>query len=178
MSTNTQEVWIINGIPGAGKTTTARALAKHFDCSVHIEGDQIHELIISGKVLPGQEPREEEIRQIHLCVKNQCLLARSFFEAGFTPIIDYVIVNRDRVEEYKKHLKGISLFLVTLDPGITTALQRDKSRPEKTVAHMWTHLDQEIKNGLENTGLWIDNREPSIDEVVDHILSYKNQARV
>ena len=75
-----------------------------------------------GRFAPGSEA------QIHLCVRNQCLLAQSFAEAGFTPVLDYVIVNRERVEGYQRQLPGRTLRLVTLAPGIEATLARDRAR--------------------------------------------------
>lgn len=167
-------VWIINGIPGSGKTTTARALAARFPRAAHIEGDKIQDLIVSGSVSPGQKPDSEEASQIKLCVKNQCLLAQSFLDAGFVPIIDYVIISNERVREYQALLPKVHLRLVTLNPDTSTALERDRLRPEKTVASSWTHLQQTMQEMLYPTGVWIDNSALTIEETVDRILAHDN----
>ncbi len=172
------DVWLINGIPGASKSTVALDLAAALPRAAHIEGDRLQAMIVSGAVLPGQEPPEEEAAQIHLCVRNQCLLAHSFAQAGFTPVIDYVIVNRERVEEYRRQLPGATLRLVTLAPGIEAALARDHARPEKKVSAAWTHLDAVMRRELSGLGLWIDNGRISVEKTVALILRDAERARV
>lgn len=173
-----KNIWIINGIPGSGKSTTARALAVRFDRAVHIEGDLLQACIVSGGVLPGAEPRAEEQRQIHLNIRNQCLLARSFAQDDFIPILDYVVVSRARVEEYRHQLHGHALRLVTLAPGVDTALERDRNRPEKTVAAAWAHLDEVLRTELAGVGLWVNNAELSVTETIDRIIANSESARV
>src|SRR6266545_3228366 len=149
-----QAAWLISGIPGAGKSTVARLLAARMERGVHIEGDRLQEWIASGAVWPGQEPREESERQIQLNVRNQCLLARSFAEAGFVPVLDYVVVSRARLEEYRRQLEGLALDLVVLAPGREVALRRDRERAEKTVAEVWAYLEDELVRELGAIGLW------------------------
>jgi hypothetical protein len=172
------DIWIINGLPGAEKSTTAHALAARFDRSAHVEGDRMQECIVAGAVPPGGSPPQQEAYQIHLSVRNQCLLARSFADAGFIPVIDYIVVSRERVVEYRQQLGECTLYLVTLVPGIAVTLERDRLRPEKTVGDVWVHLHEMIQAELSGVGLWVDNSTLPVEEIVDYLLANKEAARV
>ena len=76
----------VTGIQAAGKSTIARLLAQRFERGVHIEADVLYQMIVAGRVMPeepGVMPPEAE-RQLRLRLRNACLLARSFYEAGFS----------------------------------------------------------------------------------------------
>src|SRR5688572_21708279 len=169
------DVWLITGIPGAGKSTVSRMLAQRFPRGVHIAGDDLGAMVVAGAVWPGGEPQEESTRQMNLVVRHQCLLARSFAAAGFVPALDYVVVARDRLGRYRSALRTLNLHFVVLHPGKETALTRDRHRPEKTVAAPWTHLEDIMVRELTGIGLWVDSRHQTPDETVDHVLRHRAQ---
>jgi hypothetical protein len=146
--------------------------------AAHIEGDRLGGLIVSGAVWPDQEPKQESRRQMRLNVRNRCLLARSFADAGFVPVIDYVVVDRSRLGLYRQQLAGIDLRFVVLHPGREVALRRDRERPEKTVAAAFAYLEAVLVEELSGTGLWIASGSLSAEETVAAIVRDQERARV
>ena len=181
------DVWLITGIPGAGRTSVARLLAARFQRAVVIEGDLLQGWIVSGNVWPGQQPAEESSRQIHLNMRNQCLLAQSYAGAGFTPIIDYVIVSRADLDEYRQQLRGLAVHLVVLHPGKSVVIAREsareKSRRHKqqhglTIGEHFAHLERPLVEQLTGTGFWIDNAALTPPATADVIMANRERARL
>jgi adenylylsulfate kinase-like enzyme len=172
------DVWLITGIPGAGKSTVSRLLARRFPRAAHVEGDKVGEMVVSGIVYPGDEPQDESLRQIHLTGRNLCLLARSFAESGFVPVLDYVVTTRSGVERYRHQLAPLDMHLVVLHPGKEAALQRDRDRPEKTVAAPFLDLEDQMVRDLTGLGLWIGSAGLTADQTVDRILRDRAAARL
>ncbi|HET8841700.1 MAG TPA: hypothetical protein VFN35_09545 [Ktedonobacteraceae bacterium] len=157
----------------AGKSTISHLLAQRFVRGVHVEGDSLQHMIVSG----GQGVQEpglltgEEARQYRLRLKHMCLLGKSFLEAGFTVVLDDIITGEEwpGVQTY---LQGTSSSLIVLAPRVEVVAQiRDKNRAKRPLGEAWAlYLDQVLRTTMEGIGHWIDTSEQTPDETVDQIL--------
>ena len=93
-------------MPAAGKSPVTRMVASALARSARVDGDDLVRMIVSGGVWALGEPADEAVRQVELCNRNLCLLARSFVSSGFTTVIDWVVPDRQQLD----------LFYELLDP--------------------------------------------------------------
>jgi chloramphenicol 3-O-phosphotransferase len=93
-------------------------------------------------------------------------------------VIDYIVTSRARLEEYRDHLTGYALHLVTLDPAVEVALERDRLRPEKTIGTRWVHLRDEIVAELSSVGLWMDTGTLTAEQTAARMLAESAAARL
>lgn len=177
-----RHIFIVSGIPGAGKTTVSGLLARRFDRGVHLEADIFQRLIVTGGLwlrdrrFPDKEPEDEAWRQLRLRSKHVAMLADSFLENGFWPVIDDVVVGL-RLLEVLEDIKSRPLYFVLLLPRLDVVEQRDLMR-EKHVFDIWGHLDEVARNETPKQGLWLDSSELTAEETVDEILSRTDEALV
>ncbi len=105
-------VCLITGPSGAGKSSVAKALALKFEKSAVINADDLHKMIIGGRVKPY--PWNEEVKkQLFLRAQNACTLANNFLESGYNVIID-CIVGRTQLKQFQDffHDRKIKVFLL------------------------------------------------------------------
>lgn len=172
-----RHIFIISGIPGAGKTTVSGLLARRFDRGVHLESDLLQKVIVTGGLNPDEEPREEAHRQLRLRAKHVCLLADSFFENGFWPVIDDVVVG-NRLYDFLNDLTSRPIYFVLLLPRLEVVEHRDTNRPEKHVFEIWEHLDDVARNETPDVGLRLDSSDMTANETVDEILRRSDEALI
>lgn len=169
------KAFLISGVPGAGKTTVARLLAAQFPRACHIEGDLIHHhFIVSGGIAPNEKPHDEAERKLLLRRRNICLLADSFADAGFVPVIDDVVVSNSVMKIYHELLRTGPLVFVQLAPTKEVIRERDAAR-HKQVFEIWSHLDSLMRESMDRVGLWLDTSNMTVEETVDAILARETE---
>ncbi|ARF59114.1 AAA family ATPase [Streptomyces gilvosporeus] len=163
---------IVTGMPGAGKSTVTRRVAERLPRSARLDGDQISRLVVSGRVGALGKPADEAARQLELCNRNLCMLANNFSDAGFTPVIDWVIPDRRQLDFFVGLLSARQVLFVVLAPGIEVCRYRNTLRAphERFSFDGYDRLDADMKRELGDAGWWFDTADLAPDETADRLL--------
>ncbi len=137
------QIWIICGNACAGKTTTARLLAQRLPRAAVIEGDEMQRLIVSGcrwAVPADTDPASGRLTgeagaQYALRIRNACLVAASFADAGITAVVTDSIVN-EGFESLTEVLAGRTVNFVVLRPPLAVLRQRGVDRLPAEAAYL------------------------------------------
>jgi hypothetical protein len=137
------KIWIICGNACAGKTTTARLLAQRLPPAAHVDGDEMQRLIVSGcrwPVLRDSDPGTGRLTgeagvQYALRIRNACLVAATFADAGFTAIVTDSIIN-EGFESLIEVLGGRLVNFVVLRPPVAVLRQRGIDRLPEEAAYL------------------------------------------
>lgn len=163
-------ILFINGGPGSGKTTVARMIAADSPRGAHIDGDEIHNLVVGGRLHPPGKPEDEVERQLQLRFRNMALLADSFFQSGVFPVLETCISTRKYLDYLLSHITSRPVAMIILAPPMAVAWGRDKQRSDKNVAHLHAARYDEIYNELGTTGLWINNGDMTPEQTKNEII--------
>jgi chloramphenicol 3-O-phosphotransferase len=157
-------------VPGAGKTTVSRLVAAGLPRSALIHGDDIHNLVVSRRRHPQEEPAEEADRQLELRDRNISALVDNLAEAGFLPIVDDVVVYRSRLTRLSDGMKARPIYMAVLAPDLEIVRTRDGARPDKSVFHLWSHLDNVMRQEIMGIGCWIDSSQQTPAETAAEVM--------
>jgi chloramphenicol 3-O-phosphotransferase len=169
-------IFLITGMPGAGKSTVSRALAQRFGRSAHIDIDMVfHHFTVTGKADPAKQDAEAAA-QAMLAVRNAAVMARNYADAGFTCVLDGAVAERAQVMACAQAVYPHRLHLVVLAPPVQVSDERDAGRSGKTVAAFFRHLHPLLHEQLAGLGLWLDTSQQTPAESVTTILNLEDKA--
>jgi predicted kinase len=174
--------FLVTGVPGVGKTTVSRELAQRFPRAAHIAADVLGAMVLSGHVpprapsgehaLPGTEEGGEGDRQLLLRARNASRLCDSFFRAGFTPIVDDVVVRKLQLDHYLRHVRARPLVpvILTAPREIVIAREPQRAAHKRGLVAEWLFLEDTLRGELADVGLWIDTSAQTPSQSADAIL--------
>ena len=168
-------IFVISGTQGAGKTTVSSLLARRFARGVHVSADTLQKMIVSGAEWPvaGQTNANTDLKgeaadQLRLRLHNMCMLGRSFFDAGFTAVLEDIIAG-SRLDHVREELIDVPFMFVMLTPSIETVRDRERGRGTE-LWREWEWLTTSIPQTTARLGLWLDSSGQTAEETVDEIL--------
>ena len=157
-------LYIITGPAGVGKSTISKELAKSYNKSALIEGDDIYHQVIGGFVQAWKEGNHSKTFW-KVCVN----IIKTYLEDGFDVVFNYIITP-ENLELIKTAFKDYNVKFVVLITDEATLLARDKERPiDCQMGQRCLTLLNSFKNRNYNSRNILDTSNLSVNETVDII---------
>ena len=169
-------IFLLAGAPAVGKSTTAHALAAHFQKSLHIPVDDIRSMVVSGVEHPGAAWCQGLTEQLALARECVTQMALSYRSTGFTVAIDDFWDPNSMLREYQRLFQSPEVHRILLYPSRQAAEVRNQKRDGSAyiadgIRTVYENLQAEIPI-LEREG-WriVDTTDMDIAATISYILA-------
>jgi predicted kinase len=163
----------ITGGPASGKTTISRLVAEHFPKSLHLQVDQLREMMVRGVELPDHGWTDEATRQFQWARSTATHMAQLYAGQGVDVVIDDVCVPPEFADQYSGLFNSTAVHRVLLLPTAEALVERLRQRAgpydhflAEAVPWLYSYLVPMSKVG------WIvlDSSDWTIDQTVQELL--------
>ncbi|GIP31980.1 AAA family ATPase [Paenibacillus sp. J2TS4] len=162
---------LITGIMASGKSTVAQLLSERLDKSVHLRGDVFRKMIVSDRKEVSPNAGEDELDQLRLRYRLTAQAADTYLQAGFTVVVQDVVVGR-MLDDFISFVKKRPLYVIVLCPNASVVAQREALRSKKGYG-IWTvtDLDHVLRSETPRVGLWLDSSDWTPEQTAEQILT-------
>jgi adenylylsulfate kinase-like enzyme len=170
-------VYVITGQVSAGKSTLAKALLARHPFGVHVDVDELREMVVSGLAGP-LEWTAETSRQFDLALRSAAAIAAVYHAAGFAVAIEGSVDPVAASEHVADAGLAQSTVGVVLLPQVEVALARNAERTTKgfdtaVLDEVIRRLDGEIRTDpLPQGWLRLDNGTEDVEATVERVLTH------
>lgn len=166
------KVIAITGIQAAGKSTVAQHLAERLDRSAHVRGDTFRRMMVRGQAPVVPEGSEQMHAELTLRYKIAAMVADEYASAGFTAVVQDVILGPD-LATFAATIRTRPFGIVVLAPDQQAVARREAERGKTAYKDGWTidGLDAELHTNTAKLGLWLDTSNQTPEQTVDEILA-------
>lgn len=171
-------IFILVGAPAVGKSTTADALAAHFEKSIHISVDALRDMVVSGLALPDNDWGPGLVEQLSLARACAVQMAIIYRQAGFAVVIDDFWDPNSQLREYSRLFDEASVYKVLLLPSQEAAEARNRKRSGGEDVYItggirMVYDDLKTRISQFKQGEWIiaDTTDLTVEASVAHILA-------
>ena len=159
-------LYIITGPAGVGKSTISRKVAESLEKSVLIEGDDIYNQFVGGRINPWLDNAP-----LDLFWNNMITLTANYLESGYDVVLNYIIT-KNQLHKLKDSFNNYNIKFVVLMVDENTLIERDNLRPlDCQMGERCKVLLNEFKDMNYDTKYILDTTNLNIEEVVDEYLS-------
>lgn len=173
---------VISGPAAAGKTTIGRQIAARRDRAIHIDGDFIQGLVVSGSITMDVPPPAGALDQLRLRFQAALTVANIYRDAGFDAIISDNLFEEEAHRFIKSAISSHpsrSIHFVMLNPSIEAIQDRYNQRPGG--GYTATLTPEVLKGAVARTdriGLWLDTSDQTAAQTAEEVLVRLHQAEV
>jgi len=168
---------VVSGAQAAGKTTVGSAVAARLSRAVHVDGDAIHRMVVSGEVPMTLPAPPAAVEQLFLRWLGAIAVAETYQRAGFDAVLTDNIFG-DFLEDFLDFVSPAPVHLVMLNPTADVLRQREAGRGKSgyddavTVDALWRSVNEDTPR----MGLWLDTSRQSAVESADAVLDRLDEA--